>query len=89
MMVLLWLLPITLALGLAGVGVFMWSVRSGQFDDLDAAAYRILDDDRPPGRPRARPTGQPPDGEGGTHRASGVRWDAPPRTRVGVRPGST
>ena len=64
MMVLLWLLPITLALGLAGVGVFMWSVRSGQFDDLDAAAYRILDDDRPPGRPRARPTGQPPDGEG-------------------------
>ena len=57
MMALLWLLPITLALGLAGVGVFVWSVRSGQFEDLDAAAYRILDDDRPPGRPGVRPPG--------------------------------
>lgn len=57
MMALLWLLPITLALGLAGVGIFLWSVRSGQFEDLDAAAYRILDDDRPPDRPGVRPPG--------------------------------
>lgn len=51
MMSLLWLLPITLALGIAGVVVFMWSVRSGQYEDLDAAAYRILDDDQPPRGP--------------------------------------
>lgn len=55
MMALLWLLPITLALGLAGVGVFVWSVRSGQFEDLDAAAYRILDDDQPPAGPAFGP----------------------------------
>ena len=45
MVSLLWLIPITLALGLAGLGVFIWTVRSGQYDDLDAAAHRILDDD--------------------------------------------
>lgn len=49
MLSLLWLIPITLLLGLGGVALFSWSVRSGQYDDLDAAAYRILDDDGPPG----------------------------------------
>ncbi len=49
MLSLLWLLPVTLLLGLGGVALFSWSVRSGQYDDLDAAAYRILDDDGPPG----------------------------------------
>lgn len=47
MMSLLWLLPITLALGLGGVILFTWSVQSGQYEDLDAAAYRILNDDEP------------------------------------------
>jgi cbb3-type cytochrome oxidase maturation protein len=46
MVSLLWLIPVTLALGLAGLGLFFWTVRSGQYDDLDAAAHRILDDDR-------------------------------------------
>lgn len=45
MVALLWLIPVTLALGLAGLGVFGWTVRSGQYEDLDAAAHRILDDD--------------------------------------------
>ncbi len=45
MVALLWLIPVTLALGLAGLGVFSWTVRSGQYEDLDAAAHRILDDD--------------------------------------------
>ena len=50
MLSLLWLIPVTLALGAAGVALFSWAVRSGQYDDLDAAAYRILDDgdDEPP-----------------------------------------
>ena len=58
MLALLWLIPLTLALGGAALALFAWSVRSGQFDDLDAAAHRILsDDDAPPGgarRPRNR-----------------------------------
>jgi len=43
------LIPIALALGLVGLGAFMWSLKSGQYEDLDGAAERILfnDDDRP------------------------------------------
>ncbi len=44
----LFLVPIALALGAAGLGAFMWSLRSGQYEDLDGASERILfDDDRP------------------------------------------
>ena len=39
------LLPIALGLGLLGLGAFVWSVKSGQFEDLDGAAMRILIDD--------------------------------------------
>ena len=39
------LIPIALALGLAGLAAFMWSLRNGQYDDLDGAASRILQDD--------------------------------------------
>lgn len=42
---LLYLIPIALFLGLLGLGAFMWAMRSGQFDDLDGAAERILDDE--------------------------------------------
>lgn len=46
---LLYLIPAALFLGLLGLVAFLWSVRSGQFDDLDGAASRILftDDDNP------------------------------------------
>lgn len=49
MTALIWLIPIALLLGAAGLGAFMWSARSGQFEDLDGAAARILLDsaDRP------------------------------------------
>jgi cbb3-type cytochrome oxidase maturation protein len=44
----LYLVPVALALGLVGLATFMWSLSSGQYDDLDGAAERILqDDDRP------------------------------------------
>jgi len=37
-----------LLLGLGGLAAFLWSMRSGQYDDLDGAAERILlDDDGP------------------------------------------
>jgi cbb3-type cytochrome oxidase maturation protein len=54
--VLLWLIPAALALGLLGLAAFLWALTSGQFDDLDGAAHRILFDDDdalpPEGRPR-------------------------------------
>ena len=43
--VLIYLIPIALLLGLLGLGAFLWSLRDGQFDDLDGAAERILFDD--------------------------------------------
>ncbi len=42
---LLYLIPIALLLGLIGLAAFLWALRSGQFDDLDGAAHRILFDD--------------------------------------------
>lgn len=45
MTVLLYLIPIALALGLTGLGAFLWSLRSGQYEDLDGAALRVLADD--------------------------------------------
>jgi cbb3-type cytochrome oxidase maturation protein len=44
----LYLIPVALALGVAGLGAFLWSLRSGQYDDLDGAAERILFDDDVP-----------------------------------------
>jgi cbb3-type cytochrome oxidase maturation protein len=39
------LIPVALGLGLMGLAAFFWSLKSGQFDDLDGAALRILIDD--------------------------------------------
>ncbi|MCB1680920.1 MAG: cbb3-type cytochrome oxidase assembly protein CcoS [Rhodospirillales bacterium] len=48
MSVLLYLIPIALFLGLIGLAAFIWSIKSGQYDDLEGAALRILmDDDEP------------------------------------------
>ena len=46
----LFLIPIALALGGVGLAAFMWSLRIGQYEDLDGAAERVLFDDEPPGR---------------------------------------
>ncbi len=43
--ILVYLIPIALALGGLGLAAFLWALRSGQFDDLDGAAERILFDD--------------------------------------------
>ena len=43
------LIPLALALGLSGLAAFFWAMKSGQFEDLDGAAIRILiDDDNAP-----------------------------------------
>ena len=59
MEVLVILVPLALALGLVGLGGFLWSLKSGQYDDLDGAAWRALADDEPapapvPARPADR-----------------------------------
>lgn len=43
------LIPIALGMGLVGLFAFQWSLRDGQFDDLDGAALRILIDDEDDG----------------------------------------
>ncbi len=48
MEVLIYLVPMALGLGLLGLVAFIWALNSGQFDDLDGAAWRaIMDDDQP------------------------------------------
>lgn len=42
---LVFLIPIALLMGLAGLAAFFWAMRSGQFDDMDGAAQRILIDE--------------------------------------------
>ncbi len=56
-----YLIPIALFLGLLGLGAFLWSLKSGQFDDLDGAAERILldDDELSPAKPAEKSTEKP------------------------------
>ena len=42
---LMFLIPIALLMGLAGLVSFFWAMRSGQYDDMDGAAQRILIDE--------------------------------------------
>ena len=53
MNVLVYLVPMALGLGLAGLAAFMWALHNGQYDDLDGAAVRVLDDDDLSGRDTA------------------------------------
>jgi cbb3-type cytochrome oxidase maturation protein len=49
MTILMYLIPVALLLGGLGLAAFLWALRSGQYEDLDGAASRILfDDDDPP-----------------------------------------
>ena len=47
MTALAWLIPCALLLGLLGLAAFLWSLNSGQFEDLDGAGWRALQDDEP------------------------------------------
>jgi cbb3-type cytochrome oxidase maturation protein len=42
--VLVFLVPLALLLGLGALVAFLWSLRNGQYDDMDGAAIRVLDD---------------------------------------------
>lgn len=43
--VLIYLVPVALLLGFVGLVAFIWSIKSGQYSDLDGAAHRILADE--------------------------------------------
>jgi cbb3-type cytochrome oxidase maturation protein len=45
MNMLIYLIPIALSMGALGLVAFLWSLRSGQYDDLEGAAWRVLADD--------------------------------------------
>jgi cbb3-type cytochrome oxidase maturation protein len=49
---LLLLIPLALAMGLGALWLFLWSLRSRQYEDLDGAAQRILFDDTKDGPTR-------------------------------------
>jgi len=64
--VVLYLLLLSLMIGGAGLAVFLWTLRSGQYDDMEGAANRILFDDAeavapaPPAQPPPRAPSVPP-----------------------------
>ncbi len=51
--ILVYLIPIALLLGGIALAAFLWALKSGQYDDMEGAAYRILfdDDEQPPPPP--------------------------------------
>jgi len=55
MEVIYWLIPAMILLGLIMVGVLVWAVKSGQYEDLEGDAHRILMDDDDPLLPNRQP----------------------------------
>ena len=55
MNVLLILIPVSITLGALSLCAFLWTIRSGQYDDAEGAAARLLlDDDEPDGTDQSR-----------------------------------
>ncbi|MBD3669888.1 MAG: cbb3-type cytochrome oxidase assembly protein CcoS [Gammaproteobacteria bacterium] len=49
------LIPLGLIVMAIAIGAFLWAIKSGQYDDLEGPAHRILMDDDDPLIPRKRP----------------------------------
>jgi cbb3-type cytochrome oxidase maturation protein len=45
MNVLAYMLPIALFIGIGALFTFLWTLKNGQYDDIEGAAHRILSDD--------------------------------------------
>ncbi|MDZ7751701.1 MAG: cbb3-type cytochrome oxidase assembly protein CcoS [Gammaproteobacteria bacterium] len=56
MEVIYYLVPVALVILVIAVAIFFWAVKSGQYDDMEGPAHRILMDDDPP-------PAEPPDGD--------------------------
>jgi cbb3-type cytochrome oxidase maturation protein len=57
--ILLYLIPAALLLGIVGLIAFLWSLKSGQFEDMEGAANRILFDDEDTPAPPAKENKDP------------------------------
>lgn len=44
---LIFLIPIAMLLGLMALVAFLWALRSGQYEDMEGAGHRVLDDESP------------------------------------------
>jgi cbb3-type cytochrome oxidase maturation protein len=59
-----YLIPVALAMGAIGLGAFLWSLGSGQYEDLDGAGERILLDEddvpAPDRQPAVQTSAEPP-----------------------------
>jgi cbb3-type cytochrome oxidase maturation protein len=55
MTALAWLIPAALGLGALGLAAFLWSLRNGQYDDLEGAGWRALDDEADTAHPAGAP----------------------------------
>lgn len=49
------LIPLSLIVIVVAAGAFLWAVKSGQFEDMEGPAHRILMDEDDPRIPRKRP----------------------------------
>lgn len=56
------LVPLSVLLVFVIGAIFWWSLRSGQYDDMEGPAYRLLMDDKdaPPGKPDRQDEGESP-----------------------------
>lgn len=58
------LIPVSVAMGLVGLGAFLWALRHGQFEDPEGNAWRAVLPQDPPARkdgPHAGPAAEPED----------------------------
>ncbi len=58
-----WLIPAALVIGGLGLAAFLWALKSGQYEDLDGAAWRALQDREPAAdqADKASPSSSSPD----------------------------
>ncbi|NTU41840.1 MAG: cbb3-type cytochrome oxidase assembly protein CcoS [Nitrospirales bacterium] len=49
------LIFLTIILGVAAWLIFLWAVKSGQYDDVEGPKYRMLDDDEEDEKERNKP----------------------------------
>ena len=57
MEVLVFLVPLALTLGVLGLMGFLWSLKNGQYDDLEGAGWRAIADEEPAHPNYSRPAG--------------------------------
>ncbi len=47
--VIYWLIPVVILLGLVMLGILLWAIKSGQYEDMEGEGSRILMDEDEPG----------------------------------------